>query len=273
MKRSAELQKRLHALEALGDAVSAMKSISAHAVQEARSAVEPARAYQQGVARIVQQSGVSWPAGRGPVGLLIIGAELGLCGGYNAQLVAAAVVHRSALGPGPTLCVGRRAASALARQGVTLDATYPGPAGVRAISELLLRVAEDLLSRYVGQGLSALEIVSSRFAGVGNAHPESLRLLPLKPSDGSATVALRYVQREHAALAIMREYLFITLFDLLLDALASEHAARLVATQAAERWLDERSAVLTRRLATSRRELSTQEVIEIAAGARAHGRR
>jgi hypothetical protein len=36
-----------------------------------------------------------------------------------------------------------------------------------------------------------------------------------------------------------------------------------------ERWLDERTARLRRRLATTRREASTQEMIEIAAGARA----
>lgn len=41
------------------------------------------------------------------------------------------------------------------------------------------------------------------------------------------------------ASAAIREYLYIVLYDLLLDALASEHGARFVAMQAAERWLDE----------------------------------
>jgi F0F1-type ATP synthase gamma subunit len=45
--------------------------------------------------------------------------------------------------------------------------------------------------------------------------------------------------------------------------------ARLVATQSAEGWLDERAERLRRQLASTRREASTQEAIEIAAGARA----
>jgi F0F1-type ATP synthase gamma subunit len=67
----------------------------------------------------------------------------------------------------------------------------------------------------------------------------------------------------------IREHLYITLCDLLIDALASEHGARLMATQSAEQWLGERTDRLRRRLAAARREASTQETIEIAAGARA----
>ena len=79
----------------------------------------------------------------------------------------------------------------------------------------------------------------------------------------------RYVEPDHFVSVVVREYLYVTLFDLLLDALASEHGARLVATQNAETWLDKRTERLRRYLMATRREASTQEMIEIAAGARA----
>jgi F0F1-type ATP synthase gamma subunit len=69
--------------------------------------------------------------------------------------------------------------------------------------------------------------------------------------------------------AVVREYLYITLYDLLIDALAAEHSARLVATEAAEQWLTERSHRVRRQLVATRREATTQEVLEIATGARA----
>ena len=57
------------------------------------------------------------------------------------------------------------------------------------------------------------------------------------------------------------------------EALLQEHGARIVATQSAEQWLDERIERLRRHLAAARRESSTQEMIEIGIGMRARARR
>ena len=210
--------------------------------------------------------------GDGPAGLLVVGGELGLCGGYNAHLVAAGAERRSELGPGPTICVGHRAGALLVRREVAVSRFYAAPTSVRGITNLLLRLAEDLLRAYVTERLASFDIVSSRFGGVGIDSPTSVRLLPIetKHFDGAPTV--RYVSTGRLASAAVREYLYIVLYDLLLDALASEHSARLVATQAAEKWLDERTDRLRHHLAATRREASTQEVIEIAGGARARAR-
>lgn len=269
MKREYELRRRLRSLQALGEAVSAMKSLSAHHFRETRKAVEPARAYRAGVERILAWTGASLAGGDGPTGLLIIGGELGLCGGYNAQLVGAGAGRRSELEPGPTMCVGHRAGALLARRNVEVARVYGAPTSVRGITDLLLRLAEDILMLYVAERLSAFEIVSSRFGGVGVAEPTRSRLLPLESKGSERAPTVRYVTSDALASAAIREFLYITLYDLLLDALASEHSARLVATQAAERWLQERTDRLRHQIAATHREASTQEMIEIAAGARA----
>ncbi|MHB8416547.1 MAG: F0F1 ATP synthase subunit gamma [Myxococcales bacterium] len=268
MKREVELRHRLRSLETLGEAVGAMKSLSAHHFREARRAVGPARTYREGVERILASTGAAIAPGEGPAGLLIVGGELGLCGSYNARLVVAAAQRRAELGEGPTLCVGHRAAILLARRNVEIQQSYPAPTGVGGLTELLLRLAEDVLTLYVTGRLSSFDIVSSRFGGVGAALPSGVRLLPLAPKPPAARKAARYVTAERLASAAVREYLYIVLYDLLLDALASEHSARLVATQSAEKWLDHRTATLHRQLASAHREASTQEVIEIAGGVR-----
>jgi F-type H+-transporting ATPase subunit gamma len=272
VKREVELERRLASLEALGEAVGAMKSLSAHHFREARKAVEPARRYREGVARLLAWSGASVAPGGGGAGLLIIGAELGLCGGYNVRVVEAGAARRAALHAGPTFCVGHRAAMLLARRGIQPSQVYPAPTSVGGITGLLLRLGEVVLDSYAA-GLQSFDIVASRFVGVGRVQPASVRLLPFdaEPSDGGRPA--RYVRADSFASAAIREFLYITLYDLLLDALASEHGARLVATQAAERWLDERTARLRRHIAATRRETSTQEMIEIATGARARGER
>lgn len=273
MKRTRDLERRLRSLTALGEAVGAMKSLSAHHFREVRGAVDAAHVYRRGVEQLVAETGAHLPAGDGPVGLLIIGAELGLCGGYNARVVAAGAARRAALGAGPTFCIGRRAATALrVRGGQALERAYGAPTSVGGIPDLLLRLAEDVLTTAVAVRLSAFEVVSQRFAGVGAGAPTTVRLLPLESAPARAARPARYVGRDRLAAAGAREFLYITLYDLLLDAIAAEHAARLVATQSAEQWLSERRDGLRRRLLAARREASTQEVIEITAAARARTR-
>ena len=269
MKRELELAQRLRSLSTMGEAVSAMKSLSAHHLRESRQAIAPARAYRDGIERILGWSGASLGAGEGLPGLLVVGGELGLCGSYNAQVVETGAQRRAELGPGPTLCVGHRAAALLDRRAVSIAKVYGGPTAVRGITPLLLAVAEDVLTRYVGERLSRFEIVSARFGGIGVARPEGVALLPLEARQAETRRAARYVSANQFASAAAREYLYIVLYELLLDALAAEHGARLVATQAAEAWLRDRAERLRRWLAAARRESSTQEMIELAAGARA----
>jgi F-type H+-transporting ATPase subunit gamma len=139
---------------------------------------------------------------------------------------------------------------------------------VRGITEYLLHLAEDLLAGYVDEGLSSLDIVSTRFVGVGAHPPSVLRLLPLASERSDHGPVVRYVSHATLAFAIIREYLYIALYELLIDALAAEHSARLVATEAAGEWLLERRERVRQQLAATRREASTQEVIEVASGAR-----
>lgn len=267
--REVELKRRLRSLKALGEAVGAMKSLSAHHFRQARQAVEPARTYRDGVERILGWAGPSPMQGDGAAGLVVIGAELGLCGAYNTRIIEAAAPRRSELGAGPTFCVGQRAATLLLRRKVELAKSYHGPTSVGGIPSLLLELAEDVLTTFANENLSSFDIVSSRFGGVGMVSPTTVRLLPIEPSSVNGLRRARYVGEEHFVSAVVREFLYITLYDLLLDALASEHGARLTATQTAEAWLDERTARLQRHLMATRREASTQEMIEIAAGARA----
>ena len=199
----------------------------------------------------------------------MVGAELGLCGSYNSTLADAGARRRAELGPGPTVCMGRRASILLTRRGVALDRSYDAPTSVHGIPQALMGLSQDLLSAHVDKGLGGLEVVSSRFEGVGAHRPVITRLLPVDVPPATTGPVVRYVTRERAAVIAVREQLYVILHELLLDALASEHGARLQATQSAERWLDERAGHLRRFLASARREASTQEVIEIAAGARA----
>jgi F-type H+-transporting ATPase subunit gamma len=75
-------------------------------------------------------------------------------------------------------------------------------------------------------------------------------------------------QLQHLRAVAVREFLYIMLHEILLDALAAEHGMRLMASEAALQWLDETSRRTDRQLATSRVESATQELLDIVAGGR-----
>lgn len=265
MKRAHELERRLRALDTLGQAMGAMKNLAAHHFLAARGAVEPSRVYRDAIEQLMTSTAVSLPAGEGGRGLVVLGGELGLCGGYHARLVAFASGRRAPYVS--AWCVGRRTRTLLARRGMTFTRQYAAPSSVAGIPALVTELAEDLLQTYARDRLAGLDVLATRFAGVGAVQPSLTTLLPFT-ARSPAHEHVRYVSRAHWADTLLREYLYVQLYDLLLDALACEHGERLLATQAAERWLDERSEQVRRQLAACRREASTQEVIEIAAGAR-----
>jgi F-type H+-transporting ATPase subunit gamma len=270
MKRESDLKQRLESLENLLDAVSAMKSISAHHLRAARRELEPVRDYKQGVDSAVDQACVELPpGGSGDCGLVVVGAELGLCGGYNAQVAETAIRARSEHGEGPTFCAGNRVATILKRRALQPARSYAMPSGVAGITNLLLKLTEHVLVAYFEQGLSRVDLVAARFQGVGDFDVQVSPLLPITPPESTpASVRHDYVSAAHIAEVAVRELLYITLYAQLIEAMASEHGARLVATQSAEKWLEERTSRVDRQLTAAKREATTQEAIEIASGVR-----
>lgn len=272
MKREATLRRRLRALQTLAEAVGAMRPLAAHHFRMARAQLLPAREYRAGVERAVGGLKLPLPASpTGVAGLLVVAADLGLCGGYNSRLAEAALAQVKQLDAKRVHCVGHRAATLLTRAGVVPERVYPAPTGVRGLPGLLLRLVEELLDEYLAGALSSYHVVSARFGGVGSFTPECTQVLPTQAPPlerQDAVPPSPYVSAEHLAVVAVRELLYSLLHELLLDALASEHGARLVATESASQWLEERLGTTRRLLGSIHRETSTQEVLAIASGAR-----
>lgn len=117
--------------------------------------------------------------------------------------------------------------------------------------------------------IGSLQVVSASFDGVGHFTPISARVLPIEPV--AANRPLRrspYIDSTHLTAVAVREFLYITLYEILLDALAAEHGMRLMAAESALEWLDNTATTAARRLANARSEASTQELLDIVSGRR-----
>jgi F-type H+-transporting ATPase subunit gamma len=269
--REQYLRRRLHTLGTLHDAVSAMRSLSAHHFLLCRQALPAARAYRDEIENALADVGVSQPMDFvEPPGVLLIVSDLGLCGDYNTRLVQTAVNElRHDGGGGPLFCVGRRPRAVLTQFGIQPQRIYHAPASVDGLPGLLLQLAQDMLDEFVGQRMGSLFVVSARFEGAGRFAPQVTRVLPIQPPRAGEPVRPTKYQRYGRLLAVaIREYLYTTLHEILLDSLASEHGMRLRAAESARQWLDETSETVRRQIAATRREATTQEVLDIVSGSR-----
>jgi F-type H+-transporting ATPase subunit gamma len=272
VSRERVLRQRLHVLGTLHEAVSALRSLSAHHFRAARAALPAARAYRAEVETTLAVLPRVWsPETRaeGPPAVVLVAADLGLCGDYSARLASEAAAARAALGPGPLWCLGRRAVRPLARAGLTPDRVWDGATGTSALPRLLVPLVNEIVAALRAGRIGPLVLVAARFEGAGRFQPVRVSLLPVRPSaDAPSLRPSPYVRPAHLAAVIVREFLYVALHETLLDALAAEHGKRLVVAESARAWLEERMHATTRQLRGVRREMATQEVLEVAAGAR-----
>lgn len=272
MSRERVLQRRLRTLGTLEEAVGALRSLSAQHFRGARAPLAAVRAYRDDVQRFLGVLDATSPSSvlEGPTGIVLVAADLGLVGDYTARLVRESLALRAEAGPGPLVCLGRRAVSLLAKAGVQPASVQPSPTSVKGLTGLLLPLVDTLLSLRREGALGALWLVAARFEGAGAYTPVRIPLLPVTaPADLPPVSSSPYCDAAHLRTVVVREYLYASLYETLLEALASEHGKRLVTAEGARSWLDERIGA-TRRLASAlRRETSTQEVLEIVAASRA----
>jgi F0F1-type ATP synthase gamma subunit len=262
----------LRTLGTLDEAVRALRSLAAQHFRAARAPLADVRAYRDEVQRFlgVLEGAGSAPAETAPTGLVLVAADLGLVGDYVARLVHEALRVRTEYGPGPVLCLGRRAVPLLEKAGARPVSVQPSPTSVAGLPGLLLPLVDTLLSLQRQGELGALWLVAARFEGAGAYTPVRVPLLPVvAPADSAALFSSPYCDAEHLHGVVVREYLYASMYETLLEAMASEHGKRLVIAESARAWLEERMGATRRLAAATRRETSTQEVLEIVVAARA----
>jgi F-type H+-transporting ATPase subunit gamma len=247
-----------------------MRSLSAHHFRLSRKALPAARAYRHEIEIALGEIGIRHEMNlTAPTGLLLIVSDLGLCGDYNTCLVHTLVQEHQRQGEGPLYCIGRRPRAILARFNIKPQRLYKAPTSIDGLPSLLLQIAQDMLDDFARQVIGSLFVVSARFEGAGRFSPVVTRVLPISPSLSAEPLRpTNYQSHHHLTAVAVREFLYTTLHELMLDSLASEHGMRLLAAELARRWLDETSETVRCQLSATRREATTQEVLDIVAGSR-----
>jgi F-type H+-transporting ATPase subunit gamma len=208
--------------------------------------------------------------------LVVLTGDRGLAGGYNANVLRAALHH-----------LGQQTA-----QGVTADVHMIGKKGIayfrflrQPIAEQIsgigdkprfeevVRIANALIDRFTRGEIASAHVAYMKFLSAGQQRPVVEQLLPLQPEASAA--AARPVEYEFSPepKQILDELLPATvrvrLFQAFVDAAVSEQVARMVAMKAATDAAGDIIKSLTREYNRARQTQITMELLDIVGGANA----
>jgi F-type H+-transporting ATPase subunit gamma len=185
----------------------------------------------------------------GAVRAVVFGSDQGLVGRFNDVLVEYALDELAKLPGSPKIwAVGERIQTRLADAGRPTMGVLGVPNSVRAIAPLVGRI---LLEGELGEGRSEfgqLHLFYNRPMAGAIYAPVGQRLLPLDEGWRRNLCGLAWPTRNlpelvgggKAALrALIREYVFVSLFRACAESLASENASRRAAMERADRNIDE----------------------------------
>lgn len=259
----------------------ALSSVSIRQYEQAEAAMaDYVRTVELGLMAVLhdrRQQGLPLPdagGGDGRRALIVIGSDRGLCGGYNDKITRLAL---STIGNESMMLgvVGTRAAARLEAAGQRADVLRSLPGSVEGLSRLVQSMIVDVDRWTLSSDVGEVWLVHNRREGRISARPHSHRLLPLPDSYLRKLAEAKWPGRslplfrmDSATLMswLVQQRLFVVIYRALAEALASEHASRLAAMQAAERNIEERRDELTVLYRQRRQETITRELLDIVSG-------
>ncbi|MBW1916833.1 MAG: F0F1 ATP synthase subunit gamma [Deltaproteobacteria bacterium] len=287
MATTEAIQRKIKTAEELQSVVKTMKALAAVNIRQYERAVESVAEYHHAVALGLQillrhrpeatALTSSEPTQR--LGVVVFGSDQGMCGMFNEQIVAhtlqsmdnlmVAQEHRFCL------VVGRRVGERLENAGQPVERFFPVPSGVTAITSMVQELLIAIEEWHAGQNINRVLLFYNKHSSGMAFRPFTFQLIPveagwlqhLQRSPWPTRVLPTFTMDWNPLFsALIREHLFVSLYQALAESLASEQASRLVSMQGAERNIEERLAELTTQFHRQRQMSITEELLDIVSG-------
>lgn len=215
-------------------------------------------------------------AGAVDIGAIVFGSDQGLVGRFNDVVTDHTIETLAALGGKHQVwAVGERAHERLARAGLPMAGLFAVPTSVEAIASLVgqIQIASEA---YRAHGeYSEVYVFYNRTQGRALYAPVHLRLLPLDSKWQESVAKVHWptgalpevIGRDFSTLrALIREYLFISLFRACAESLASENTSRLAAMERADKNITDLLAHLNETFHRLRQSGIDEELFDVIAG-------
>jgi len=263
----------------------AMEMVAASKMRRAQERMLATRPYAAKIQNVVSHLSHAHPEYHHPyliqreakrVGLIIISTDRGLCGGLNINLFKSVVTAMKAwdadgLEIDLTL-IGSKSNSFFKRLGANITATATHLGDAPSIVELIGTV-KVMLDSYAAGGIDQLYIAHNEFENTMSQHPVLKQLIPVTgEADEQLDTHWDYIYEPDSRPvmdALMIRYIESLVYQSVVENVACEQAARMVAmksaTDNADDLIDELQLIYNK----ARQTAITQEISEIVSGAAA----
>lgn len=292
-----EVKNRIRSVRNIAQITRALEAVSASRVRRAQARVLASRIYAEKAWEIlinVQAASKNLPLHPllterdeiNKVMVVVITSDRGLAGAYNTNILRVAQRFETRLGkPVDYVSVGRKGRDSLARLGANIVASFTDMPAEPKVSDItpIARIAMDA---YLDESVDEVLIAYTDFVNMLAQRPAVLGWLPLTTHTIAEQVAAEYVkdvatvsggtqnyEYEPSAIAVVDEivprFTELQLYQALLEAQASEHAARMAAMKNATDNATQLTADLTLQYNKARQAEITAEILDIVGGANA----
>ncbi|GAB2784257.1 F0F1 ATP synthase subunit gamma [Rhabdobacter roseus] len=280
------IARKIDGAQDLGSVVRTMKTMAAANIEQYEAALTSLHDYHQtvalGLAAYFRHEGLrtlppSPPASaQKTVGVLALGSDQGLVGQFNDLLADYLTDHLSTL-PGEKIVwvVGERLYGHLEGGTYHPARLYTAPYSVAAVTQLVGQVLQQLEESQRQEGITDFYLFHHQPVAQGGYLPTGQLLLPLDKNwyqqllhTPWPTPCVPHVQGPSTPTlqALIREYLFVSLFKACTESLASENTSRLMAMQRAEKNIEEILQELTQRYHRFRQSTIDAELFDVVSG-------
>lgn len=284
------LRRRIKSVQSTKKITKAMELIAASRIVKAQQRVAAARPYSEQITEVIRSlaaggAELDHPLLREPedvdkVAFVVITADRGLAGAYNTNVIRAAERALKAeqdKGRGYSLILaGKKGESYFRFRGYDIDATFSGMSeqptyeDAREVAAVVTKAFED------GE-VGLVYLAYTQFLSAGTQKVQVRQFMPLDqatleeaPETDGPQAAYEFEPGPGEILErLLPRYVEARLFAAMLDAAASEHAARQRAMKSATDNAEELITKLSRIMNRARQETITTEIMEIAGGAEA----
>ncbi|MFZ9271764.1 MAG: F0F1 ATP synthase subunit gamma [Prochlorococcaceae cyanobacterium] len=308
-----EIRDRISSVKNTRKITEAMRLVAAAKVRRAQEQVLRSRPFADRLARVLEnlQSRMRFEDVDAPlleerpietITLLVVSADRGLCGGYNANIIKRTeqrFAELKAQGYNVDLVlIGRKAITYFQNRSYPIKATFTGLEQVPNAAEAM-KIAGEVLADFIGGASDRVEIIYTKFINLVSSRPVSQTLLPLDPQgiaspddeifrlttrEGQLVVEPGTAANQAPALpsdiifeqspdqllnALLPLYLENQLLRALQEAAASELASRMTAMNNASDNAKALAKTLTLDYNKARQAAITQQILEVDGGASA----
>lgn len=279
-----QTRRRIRSVQSTKKITKAMELIASSRIIRAERRVKEARPFSDKISQVIRDLAATserleHPLLTGyedaPTGLVVVSADRGLAGAYNANVLRLAERARREVGADRvvTYAVGRKAISAFRFRRVPMAGQWFGFSEAPAYDDAR-RIGEKVIEDFMAGTIGSARLIFTEFASMFAQRAVSLEILPVKAEElegGREFPPVYEFEPEPSAILehLLPMYVEMKIFHALLESAASEHAARRRAMSSATENADDIIRYLTRIANQARQAEITMEIADIVGGAEA----